>query len=175
MSGVFELHGVPPEISADAWVAPGAIVVGNVTLQARCSIWFNAVLRGDNELILVGEGSNIQDLAMLHTDVGFPIDIGPNCTIGHSAILHGCTIGANSLIGMGATVLNGAQIGKNCLIGAHALVTEAKKIPDGSLVVGSPAKVVRTIDRATCDTLKASALGYQGNAASFRAGLKRIP
>ena len=174
MSGLYALDGHAPVCAEDAWIAPGARVMGNVVLEARSSVWFNAVLRGDNEQMRIGEGSNVQDLAMLHTDIGFPLSIGRNCTIGHSAILHGCTIGENSLIGMGATVLNGARIGKNCLIGANALVTEGKEIPDGSLVMGAPAKVVRTLDAAAWEGLTQSALGYQANAARFRAGLQPL-
>jgi carbonic anhydrase/acetyltransferase-like protein (isoleucine patch superfamily) len=174
MTGLYELDGITPVCADDTWIAPGACVMGNVVLEAKTSVWFNAVIRGDNEQILIGEGTNIQDLAMLHTDISFPMSLGPNCTIGHSAILHGCTIGANSLIGMGATVLNGAQIGENCLIGANALVTEGKVIPDGSLVMGSPAKVVKALNPDAFAGLAGSALGYQANAARFRAGLRPV-
>ncbi|GJM14119.1 MAG: gamma carbonic anhydrase family protein [Pseudohongiella sp.] len=129
----------------DFFVAPSADVIGNVRLENNASVWFNAVIRGDNDLITVGENSNVQDCSVLHTDVGFPLTIGKNVTIGHKVMLHGCTIGDNSLIGINAVVLNGAKIGKNCLIGANSLVTEGKEIPDGSLVMGSPAKVVKTL------------------------------
>jgi len=129
----------------DFFVAPSADVIGNVRLENNASVWFNAVVRGDNELIIIGENSNVQDCSVLHTDVGCPLTIGKNVTIGHKVMLHGCTIGDNSLIGINAVVLNGAKIGKNCLIGANSLVTEGKEIPDGSLVMGSPAKVVKTL------------------------------
>ena len=140
---IYALGENKPNIAADAWTAPGSHAMGKVTLLAGASVWFGAVLRGDNEMITVGLGSNVQENCVLHTDMGFPLTIGADCTIGHKAMLHGCTIGDNSLIGMGAIVLNGAVIGKNCLIGAGALVTEGKVIPDGSLVMGSPAKLVR--------------------------------
>jgi carbonic anhydrase/acetyltransferase-like protein (isoleucine patch superfamily) len=137
-------------------------------------VWFCAIIRGDNELIDIQDRSNIQDGAMLHTDLGAPLTIGPDCTIGHQAILHGCTIGANSLIGMGAIILNKAVIGSNCLVGAGALVTEGKVFPDNSLIVGSPAKAVRVLDDAAIARLKLSAAGYVQNARRFRTGLKRI-
>lgn len=159
---------------ADCWVAPDASVIGAVRLDRGASVWFGAVLRGDNELIRVGEGTNIQDGTVCHSDMGFPLTIGAGCTIGHKAILHGCTIGENSLIGMGATVLNGAVIGKNCLIGANALVPEGKVIPDNSLVVGMPAKVVRELDDKAIEGLRQSALGYQRNWRRFKAGLTPI-
>ena len=163
-----------PEIEASAWVAPDANVIGSVYLGPRASVWFGATLRGDNEPIVVGEGSNVQENCVFHTDMGVPLTIGRNCTIGHKAMLHGCTIGDETLIGMGATVLNGARIGRNCLIGAGALVTEGKVIPDGSLVMGMPAKVVRELDAAAIAGLHASALHYQERAAHFREVLKRI-
>lgn len=156
----------------DYWVAPGAQVMGNVTLHSASSVWFNAVIRGDNELIEIGAGSNVQDGAVLHNDPGFPLIIGEGCTIGHQAILHGCVIGENSLVGMGATILNGARIGRNSIVGANALVTEGKTFPDGSLIVGAPAKAVRTMDAAAIQGLKASALHYQQNMRRFRDGLK---
>lgn len=160
--------------NGDYWVAPGANVVGKVTMHSGSSVWFNATLRGDNEMITVGTGSNVQENCVLHTDMGFPLTIGENCTIGHSAILHGCTIGDCSLIGMGATVLNGAVIGKNCLIGAGALVTEGKVIPDGSLVMGTPAKPVRDLDEKAIAGLMQSALSYQTNMRRFRGGLNAV-
>jgi carbonic anhydrase/acetyltransferase-like protein (isoleucine patch superfamily) len=156
------------------FVAESAQVIGHVILGEGAGIWFGAVLRGDNEPITVGEGSNIQENCVLHTDMGFPLTIGKGCTIGHTAILHGCTIGDNSLVGMGATVLNGAKIGKNCLIGAGALVTEGKVIPDNSLVVGSPARVIRTLDAGAEASLRLSASHYVENAKRFAAGLKRM-
>lgn len=173
---LYALDGIAPTVpeNGDYWVAPTADVMGNVTLGSAASVWFGAVIRGDNDKITVGEGSNIQENSVLHTDPGFPLTIGKNCTIGHKAILHGCTIGENSLIGMGATVLNGAIIGKNCLIGAGALVTEGKVIPDGSLVVGAPARVVRELDAAAIQGLKGSALHYQENMRRFKAGLTTL-
>ncbi len=170
---IYALNDHTPLLDPDGtvWVAPDANVIGKIILEARSSIWFGATLRGDNEEIRVGEGSNVQENAVLHTDMGFPLSIGRNCTIGHKAMLHGCTIGDNSLVGMGATILNGARIGRNCLIGACALVTEGKEIPDGSLVVGAPGKVVRELDDAAIEGLAASARHYQENAARFMAGL----
>lgn len=155
----------------DFWVAPGAHVMGKVHLGRGVGVWFGAVLRGDNELITVGEGTNIQENSVLHTDMGFPLTIGQNCTIGHKAMLHGCTIGTCTMVGMGAVVLNGAVIGKNCLIGAGALVTQGKTIPDGSLVMGAPAKVVRALNADEIERLQVSAQEYQGNMRRFRAGL----
>lgn len=173
---IYALDGSHPQFPEDGdyWVAPDANVIGQVTLSRGASIWFNATLRGDNEMIIVGVGSNVQENCVLHTDMGFPLTIGENCTIGHSAILHGCTIGDCSLVGMGATVLNGAVIGKNCLIGAGALVTEGKVIPDGSLVMGAPAKPVRDLDEKAISGLKLSALSYQTNMRRFRDGLKAV-
>lgn len=168
---IYALDGIAPEIDPVAWVAPGAHVIGRVRLAAGASVWFGATLRGDNEWIEVGEASNIQENSVLHTDMGYPLMIGARCTIGHKAMLHGCTIGEGSLIGMGATVLNGARIGKGCLIGACALITEGKEIPDGSLVMGSPGKVVRLLDDEARARLLKSAAGYRANAARFRAGL----
>lgn len=156
------------------WVAPDAHVIGSVILGMDVGIWFGAVLRGDNEPIKIGDRTNIQEGAVLHTDMGFPMIIGKDCTIGHSAILHGCIIGDNSLVGMGATILNGAKIGKNCLIGANALVTEGKEFPDNSLIVGSPARAVRTLDAEAAARLTQSAEGYVKNWKRFAAGLKRI-
>jgi carbonic anhydrase/acetyltransferase-like protein (isoleucine patch superfamily) len=143
-----------------------------VVVEAEASVWFGVVIRGDNEEIRIGAGSNVQENCVLHTDMGFPLVIGANCTIGHKAMLHGCTIGEGSLIGMGATILNGAKIGKGCLIGASALVTEGKEIPDGSLVMGAPGKVVRLLDDAARARLLLSAAGYRANARRFAAGLR---
>ncbi|MBL4807425.1 MAG: gamma carbonic anhydrase family protein [Rhodobacteraceae bacterium] len=168
---IFALDENTPEIATDSWIAPTAVLVGDILVEHAASVWFGAVLRGDNEQILVGQGSNIQENCVLHTDMGFPLIIGRGCTIGHKAMLHGCVIGENSLIGMGATVLNGAKVGKNCLIGAGALITEGKVIPDGSLVVGSPGKIVRALDAQAIAGLKASALHYQDNMRRFRNGL----
>lgn len=171
---IYSLDGTAPEIDPDAWVAPGAHVMGRVVLGPGVGIWFGATLRGDNEPITVGEATNIQENCVLHTDMGYPLTIGRDCTIGHKAMLHGCTIGDGTLIGMGATILNGARIGRGCLIGACALVTEGKEIPDGSLVMGSPGRVVRQLDDAARARLLASAAGYRANAARFRAGLREV-
>ncbi len=171
---IFELDGHRPQIAEDAFVAHDANLIGKIVVGARASIWFGCTLRGDNELITVGEGSNLQENTVCHTDMGFPLIIGANCTIGHKAMLHGCTIGDGALIGMGATILNGAVIGEGCLIGAGALVTEGKVIPPGSLVMGAPGKVVRDLDEAARQRLIASALHYQENAARFRAGLRQV-
>jgi carbonic anhydrase/acetyltransferase-like protein (isoleucine patch superfamily) len=170
---IYELDGIAPELAADGdyWVAPTAQLMGKVRIESGASVWFGAVLRGDNELIHVGTGSNVQENSVLHTDMGFPLSIGVNCTIGHRAMLHGCTIGDNSLIGMGATVLNGAVVGKNCLIGANALIAEGKVVPDGSLVMGSPGKVVRELDQMAIIALTKSAEGYQMNMRRIRKGL----
>ncbi|WP_299030504.1 gamma carbonic anhydrase family protein [uncultured Sulfitobacter sp.] len=171
---IYALADITPQIDPTAWVAPDANVIGNVTLAQNSSVWFGCTLRGDNELISVGAGSNVQENSVFHTDPGCPLTIGENCTIGHKVMLHGCTIGDNSLIGMGATVLNGAKIGKNCLIGAGALITENKVIPDGSLVMGAPGKVVRTLDDKAIEGLRMSAIHYQQNAARFAADLKPV-
>src|SRR5205823_12422731 len=147
---VFALDGLAPDLPSAGryWIAESATVIGRVRLKSDASVWFGSVLRGDNEWIELGERSQIQDNATLHTDPGFPLTIGPNCVIGHNVILHGCTIGANSLIGMGAILLNGARIGENCLVGAGALITEGKSFPDKSLIVGAPARAVRSLDEA---------------------------
>ena len=171
---LYALADLSPTVDADAWVAPDANVIGNVVLEAGSSVWFGCTLRGDNELIKVGKGSNVQENSVFHTDPGCPLTIGENCTIGHKVMLHGCTIGDNSLVGMGATILNGAKIGKNCLIGAGALITENKVIPDGSLVMGAPGKVVRDLDAAAIAGLTSSALHYQENARRFRRDLKPV-
>ncbi|WP_039019696.1 gamma carbonic anhydrase family protein [Halocynthiibacter namhaensis] len=168
---IYALDEHSPEIASDVFVAPDANVIGKIRLQAGSSVWFGSTLRGDNELIDLGAGSNIQENCVLHTDMGFPLVIGAGCTVGHKAMLHGCTIGDNSLIGMGATVLNGAKIGKNCLIGAGALITEGKVIPDGSLVMGVPGKVVRDLSDDAIEGLLRSAVGYQMNAQRFLTGL----
>ena len=168
---LYALGDKVPQVDGDAWVAPGCHVVGDVTMAAGASVWFGAALRGDNEVIAVGAGSNIQENCVLHTDMGFPLTIGAGCTIGHKAMLHGCTIGENSLIGMGATVLNGAVIGKNCLIGAGALISEGKEIPDGSLVMGMPGKVVRQMTLEDQARIEAGAAGYQANMRRYKAGL----
>lgn len=171
---VYVLDGVAPELHEESWVAPDANVIGRVVVERDAGIWFGCTLRGDNEEIRVGAGSNVQENCVMHTDMGFPLIIGAGCTIGHKAMLHGCVIGENSLIGMGATVLNGAKIGRNCLIGAGALITEGKEIPDNSLVMGAPGKVVRELDEAAIAGLRASALHYQENMRRFRAGLVAV-
>ncbi|RAI01199.1 gamma carbonic anhydrase family protein [Acuticoccus sediminis] len=173
---IYELDGVRPTLpaSGSVWIAPGAHVMGDVVLGEKTGIWFGAVLRGDNTTITIGEGTNIQDHVMVHVDPGYPATIGKGCTVGHRAIIHGCTIGDNTLIGMGAIVLNGANIGNNCIIGAGALITEGKEIPDGSLVVGMPGKVVRQLDEATFETLRKQGLGYVRNAEKFTNGLREI-
>lgn len=157
-----------PQIADDTWVAPDANLIGKVVLERAASVWFGCTIRADHEEIRIGEGSNVQENCVMHIDAGFPLSIGKGCTIGHKVMLHGCTIGDNTLIGMGATVLNGAKIGKNCLIGAGALITEGKEIPDGSLVMGMPGKVVRQLDDAAIQGLRASALHYQDNMRRFR-------
>lgn len=173
---IYALDGTAPEMPADGdvFVADGARVIGRVRLGAGVGIWFGAVLRGDNEWMEIGAGTNVQDNAVLHSDPGFPLTIGAGCTIGHAAIVHGCTIGENALVGMGATILNGAVIGRNSIVGANALVTEGKTFPDGSLIMGAPAKAVRELDAAAIEGLKRSAAHYRDNARRFAAGLTRI-
>jgi carbonic anhydrase/acetyltransferase-like protein (isoleucine patch superfamily) len=156
------------------WLAPDAHVIGHVVLAEDVSIWFGAVARGDNETIRIGARTNIQEGVMLHADPGFPLTVGCDVTVGHHAILHGCTVGDASLIGMGATVLNGARIGRHCIVGANALVTEGKEFPDFSLIVGAPARVMRVLDSASAEKLKASAAHYVGNGRRFAAGLRRM-
>lgn len=169
----FSLDGVSPDLppAGEYWIAPNAAVIGRIRLARDASVWFGATLRGDNELILIGEGSNVQDGCVLHTDMGAPLTVGANCTIGHQAILHGCTIGDNTLIGMGACILNYAQIGRNCLIGARTLIPEGKVIPDNSLVMGAPGKVVREVTPEMAEQLTRSAEGYVRNWRRFAAGL----
>jgi len=167
-------HAPSLPANGDFWVAPDANLIGRVTLGQGASVWFGATLRGDNEDIVIGDGTNVQEHCVMHTDMGFPLWIGENCTIGHKAMLHGCTIGRNSLIGMGATVLNGARIGDNCLIGAGALITEGKEIPDNALVMGAPGKVVRQLDERAIAGLTASALHYQDNMRRFAATLNEV-
>lgn len=173
---VYALDGISPELPEDGdfWIAPDANVIGKVTLLSGASVWFGCTLRGDNERITVGTGSNLQENCVLHTDMGFPLTIGSNCTIGHKAMLHGCTIRDGSLIGMGATILNGAIIGKGCLIGAGALITEGKEIPDGSLVMGAPGKVVRQLDAKAIAGIEAAAIHYQENMRRYRNGMKDV-
>jgi len=171
---LYALDGVAPQVAEDTWIAPDANVIGRVVIGAGASVWFCCTLRGDNERIRVGRGSNVQENCVLHTDMGYPLSIGAGCTIGHKAMLHGCTIGDNSLVGMGATVLNGAVIGRDCLIGAGALVTEGKEIPDGSLVMGAPGRVVRSLDADAIAALRASAVHYQERMRRFRDGLQEV-
>ncbi len=160
------------EMADDAWIADSAVVVGKVRLEAGANVWFGAVLRGDNELILIGEHSNVQDGAVMHTDMGYPLTLGKGVTVGHNAMLHGCTVGDYSLVGIGAVVLNGAKIGKHCIIGANTLIGEGKEIPDGSLVVGSPGKVVRELNEQQKKMLEASAAHYVHNAQRYQRDLK---
>lgn len=172
---IYELDGVRPVLPLGAhWIADEAVLIGDVLIEEMVSIWFGAVLRGDNERITIGAGSNVQENTVMHTDPGYPLTIGVGCTIGHKAMLHGCEIGDNSLIGMGAIVLTGAKIGRDCLIGAGALVTEGKVIPDGALVVGSPGKVVRSLDEVAIGQLRESALSYQAKMQMFRTGLRAV-
>ena len=159
----YDLENKKPKNSGENWVAPNATIIGDVTLEKNSSVWFNAVIRGDNENIHVGEGSNVQDGSVLHTDPGCPLRIGKDVTIGHIVMLHGCTIGDNSLIGIGAVILNNAEIGKNCIIGAKALITENKEIPDNSLVVGAPGRVVRKLTDDEIGKITENAKHYQDN------------
>lgn len=173
---IYELDGRAPELPADGqyFVADSAEVIGNVRLGPDVSIWFGSVLRGDNELIDIGEGSNVQDNCTFHTDPGFPMTIGKSCTIGHRVVLHGCTIEDGALIGMGAIIMNGARIGKNCVVGAGAVITEGKSFPDHSLIVGAPAKVIRTLEPAQAAAMLGGARHYVANGRRFKASLKRI-
>lgn len=172
---LYDLDDLTPQLPQDGshFVAPDAHVIGRVVMGSNVGVWFGAVLRGDNEPITIADGSNVQEHTVIHTDPGFPVEIGAGCTIGHRAIIHGCTIGDNSLIGMGAIILNGARIGRNCLVGAGALITEGKEFPDNSLIVGSPAKVVRELDAQAVQRLTMSALRYVENARRFKAKLKQ--
>ncbi len=171
---LYELDGVAPQLADGTWVADSAQVMGAVVLGENVSIWFGAVLRGDTEPLTIGRNSNVQDLSVLHADVGCPLTIGENVTIGHQVMLHGCTVGDNSLIGIQAVVLNNAKIGRNSIVGAGSVVTEGKEFPDNSLIIGSPAKVVRTLDDAAAAKLRASAEHYVDNGRRFAKGLKKI-
>lgn len=171
---IYQLDNQTPDVHPTAYVAGSAEVMGNVTLEADSSIWFGTVIRGDNEPITIGEGSNIQDASVLHSDHGKPLTVGKRVTVGHGVMLHGCTIGDESLIGIGAVVLNGARIGKNCLVGAGSLVTEGKEFPDGSMIMGSPAKVVRQLSPEQQEGLRQSAQHYIDNARRFQTGLNKI-
>ena len=171
---IYALDGLTPQVADTAWVADNAQVMGEVTLAADSSVWFGVTVRGDTDAIHIGEGSNIQDGSVLHADHGMPLTIGRHVTVGHQVMLHGCTIGDESLIGIGAVVLNGARIGKHCLVGAGALVTEGKEFPDGSMILGSPARVVKTLSPEQIEGLRQSAQHYIDNARRFRQGLKKI-
>ena len=171
---IYELDGVAPEIDESAWVADSAQVLGDVVLGEDASVWFGTVIRGDTENITIGEGTNIQDASVLHADMGKPLVVGCNVTVGHQVMLHGCTIGDGSLIGIGAVVLNGAKIGKGCLVGAGSLVTEGKEFPDGSMIIGSPAKVVRQLSPEQIEGLLQSAKNYVLNARRFKNGLRKL-
>lgn len=171
---VYEVDGKTPQVDSTAWIADSAQVMGNVTIGPDASVWFGCVLRGDTESMTIGEGSNIQDLTVMHADHGLPLTIGKHVTVGHKVMLHGCTIGDESLIGIGAIVLNGARIGKNCLVGAGSLVTEGKEFPDGSMIMGTPAKVVRQLTPEQIEGLRLSAQHYIDNARMFRATLKKL-
>lgn len=171
---IYALGDDAPQIDADTWVAPDANLIGKVVMEPGSSVWFGCTIRADHEEIRIGEGSNVQEDCVMHVDAGYPLTIGKDCTIGHKVMLHGCTIGDGSLIGMGATVLNGAKIGKNCLIGAGALVTEGKEIPDNSLVMGAPGKVVREIGEDHAKRMRLGALHYQDNMRKFRDTMREI-
>jgi carbonic anhydrase/acetyltransferase-like protein (isoleucine patch superfamily) len=171
---IYQLGEDAPEIDASAFVADSANLIGKVTVEPNASVWFGVTIRGDNERITIGENSNIQEGTVMHTDMGFPLTVGKNVTVGHQAMLHGCTIGDNALIGIQAVILNGAKIGKGCLVGAGALVTEGKEFPDNSLILGSPAKVVRTLSEEELQRLSANAAHYVARGQRFKAELKKI-
>ena len=174
---VYVLDGHSPQFDhrASNWIAPDATLIGKVRLGENAGIWFGVIARGDNELIHIGKDTNVQEHCVLHTDIGFPLTIGEGCTIGHRAMLHGCTIGENSLIGIGAILLNGAKIGKNSLVGAGSLVTEGKEFPDNSLIVGSPARVVRELSAEQIEKLRLSAQSYVINGQRYQRGLEIAP
>jgi len=171
---IYELDGLTPQLGEGAWVADSAQVIGNVILGDGASVWFGAVLRGDNEPMRVGKGTNIQEGSVIHSDPGFPVTLGENVTIGHQVMLHGCTVGDGTLIGIKAVVLNGAKIGRNCIVGAGALVTEGKEFPDGSMIFGAPAQVVRDLSPEQRAGLPRIAEHYVANAKRFKTGLKKI-
>lgn len=171
---IFELDGNAPQLADGAWVAESAEVIGKVELHKNANVWPKVVIRGDNDLIQIGEGSNVQDASILHTDPGYPLVLGKNVTVGHQVMLHGCTIGDGSLVGIGAVILNGAKIGKHCLVGAGALVTEGKEFPDGSMILGSPAKVVKTLAPDQIAGIKDIAERYVKNAQRYQKTLKKI-
>ncbi|EKX37320.1 hypothetical protein GUITHDRAFT_155008 [Guillardia theta CCMP2712] len=171
---VYSLGEHHPTLEKETWVAPNAAVIGKVKMEQGSSVWFSATLRGDNELIHVGKDSNIQDGCVVHTDIGFPVNIGQRVTVGHKVMLHGCQIGDDTLVGIGSTILNGAKIGKGCLIGAHSLVLENTEIPDGSLVLGSPAKVVKEVSAVMREAMKSGPLTYKHKAMEFEKDLKEV-
>ena len=171
---IYKLGEQTPDIHSSCFIAPSADLVGSVVMHENASVWFNCVLRADNEPITVGRNSNVQDGSILHVDDSFPIQIGENVTVGHKVMLHGCSIGDGSLVGMNAVILNGSKIGKNCLIGANALVTEGTEIPDGSMVLGSPAKVVKQLDEKTQAMLKMGAAHYTENSTKYVADLEKL-
>ena len=171
---IYELDTIAPRLADSAWVADSAQVMGNVELGEDASVWFGAVIRGDTEVIRIGQRSNIQDGSVLHADIGKPLTIGDDVTVGHKVMLHGCTIGDGSLVGIGDVVLNGARIGKGCIVGAGSLVTEGKEFPDGSMIMGSPAKVVRTLTPEQQQGLVMSAVHYVDNARRFKVGLHKL-
>jgi carbonic anhydrase/acetyltransferase-like protein (isoleucine patch superfamily) len=171
---IYQLDDHTPDIHESTWIADSAQVMGAVSLHANTSVWFNAVIRGDTETITIGEGSNIQDLAVIHADNGLPVVVGKHVTVGHQVMLHGCTIGDESLIGIAAVVLNGARIGRNCVVGAGSVVTEGKEFPDGSLIMGTPAKVVRQLTPEQIEGLRNSAKHYMNNSLRFKNRLKKI-
>jgi carbonic anhydrase/acetyltransferase-like protein (isoleucine patch superfamily) len=171
---IFELDGKAPQLAAGAWVAESAEVIGMVELQANASVWPQVIIRGDNDHIQIGEGSNVQDASVLHTDPGYPLIIGNHVTVGHKVMLHGCQIGDGSLIGIGAVILNGAKVGKNCLVGAGALITEGKEFPDGSMILGTPAKVVKLLSTEQIAGIQDIAGRYVKNAQRYQKTLKKI-
>jgi carbonic anhydrase/acetyltransferase-like protein (isoleucine patch superfamily) len=171
---IYQLDNSTPDIHGSAWVADNAQVIGDVVLEENVSIWFGVVVRGDTETIKIGKGSNIQDNSVIHADPGMPLTLGQNVTVGHQVMLHGCTVGDNTLIGIQAVVLNGARIGNNCLVGAGSLVLEGKEFPDGCMILGSPAKVVRQLSPEQIEGLKKTARHYVENAARYKAELKRL-
>ena len=171
---IYSLDGVRPDIADNAYVAPSAQIIGNVKMADHSSVWFGAVIRGDNDLIEIGARTNIQDNSVLHTDPGIPLIIGDGVIVGHRVMLHGCKIGENSLIGIGATILNGAKIGKNCIIGAHSLITEGKVIPDGSMVAGSPGRIIKSLTEQHFQMLRINSEVYVANAKRFNQNLIKI-
>jgi len=171
---IYELDGKTPRLASGAWVADSAQVIGDVELGENASVWFGTVVRGDGDAIRIGRGSNIQDASVLHIDAGKPLTMGEYVTVGHRVVLHGCSIGDHSLIGIGAVVLNGARIGKNCLVGAGSLVTEDKEFPDGSMILGSPARLVRSLSAEQIEGMQRIALGYVKNAQRYQSGLKKV-